>query len=196
MILNILARGLWIAQRTLKIREALAWKAATSMTKIFKSMYISRKVKLSLFLACVESTLLYNATTWTMTDGLSKRLDGCYTRLLRFALGFKWNDYITNRELYGTLPKVSQRLLERKLRFVGHCQRATDQPISELLLWDHSKLVWSKCTKGAGARPNYAKRLLIECASVVRSDVELAKLMADRGEWKKRIPFIVSENYN
>ena len=133
-----------------------------------------------------------------MTNGMIKRLDGCYTRLLRhgFCLGYTWSDHITNIELYGTLSKVSKRLLERKLRFAGHCQRATDQPISDLLLWDHSNLSWNKCSKGAGARPNYAKRLLSECSSVVRSDIELSSLMKNRDEWRKRIPFIVSENYN
>ena len=47
---------------------------------------------------------------------------------------------------------------------------------------DHSRLVQGKCSRGAGARPNYAKRLLKECSSVVQSDVELAKLMQDRVE--------------
>ena len=41
---------------------------------------------------------------------------------------------MTNVELYGGLAKVSKRLLDRKLRFVGHCQRArgADQPIKHL----------------------------------------------------------------
>ena len=140
------------------IRKALAWKAAMRLIKIWKSKHISRKVKLKLFLACVESTLLYNAVTWTMTNGLTKKLDGCYTRLLRFCLGHKWSDHLENVKLYGNLPKVSERLLERKLRFVGHCQRPVNQPVN-LLLRDHSNLTWGKCSTGDGARPNYAKRL-------------------------------------
>lgn len=32
-------------------------------------------------------------------------------------------------------------------------------PISELMFWDHSKMT-GKCSKGAGARANYAKILL------------------------------------
>ena len=54
-----------------------------------------------------------------------------------------------------------------------------DQPIKHLLIWDLSNpsLSWSTCSKGAGARPNYAKRLLNECSSsVVRNDDELRKL--------------------
>jgi len=190
--------GSWLLNsfKDFEVREALAWKACSRLVKIWKSSAISRKVKVNLFLACVESTLLYNAVTWTMTNALEKRLDGCYTRLLRFALGYKWSDFITNAELYGNLKSVSKRLLERKLRFAAHCQRAVDQPVSELLFWDHSKLVQGKCSMGAGARPNYAKRLLKECSCVVQSDVELAKLMLDRVEWDRRVRIIVRENCN
>ena len=47
--------------KDVKVREALAWKAALRLIKIWKSKLISRKVKLNLFLACIESNLLYNA---------------------------------------------------------------------------------------------------------------------------------------
>ena len=46
-----------------------------------------------------------------MTNGLPKTLDGCYTRLLRYCLGFKWSDHVTNVELYGGLAKVIKGLL-------------------------------------------------------------------------------------
>ena len=101
---------------------------------------------------------------------------------------------MTNAVLYQDMAKVSKRLLERKLQFAGHCLRAKDQPISDLLFWDHSNIIWGRCTKGAGARPNYAKRLLSECSSIVRSDIELARLMNDRDEWRARIAYIVREN--
>jgi hypothetical protein len=190
--------GSWLmdSSKDFKVREGLAWKAVIRLQKIWKSRKISRAVKVKLFFACIESTLLYNAVTWTLTNSLTKRLDGCYTRLLRFCLGYKWSDHVTNVELYGKIERVSKRLLERKLKFAGHCQRATDQPVSELLFWDHSKLTGGPCSKGAGARPNYAKRLLKECSSCVNSDIELARLMANRDEWRKRIPGIVRTNYN
>ena len=190
--------GSWLrdSMKDFKVREALAWKACTRLVKVWKSKIVTRAVKLKLFLACVESTLLYNAVTWTMTDTLAKALDGRYTLMLRYCMGYTWRDKVPNTILYGKLPKVSKRLLERKLRFAGHCMRATDQPVSELLFWDHTKMTGSKCTKGAGARPNYAKRLLQECGCVVRSDTELANLMKDREEWKCRIKMIVEENCN
>jgi hypothetical protein len=102
---------------------------------------IASAVKINLLRAAsVESTLLYNAVTWTLTDTLSRKLDGCYTKLLRYALNHKWSDYVPNRTLYNGLEFVSIRLLEKQLGFAGPCIRS-NQPISELLLWDHTKLV-------------------------------------------------------
>jgi hypothetical protein len=126
-----------------------------------------------------------------MTDTLAKALDGRYTLMLRYCMGYTLKDKVTNAVLYGKLPRVSKRLLERKLRFAGHCQRATDQPVSDLLFWDHTKMSGGKCTKGAGARPYYAKRLLLECSCVVRSDTELANLMKDKEQWQRRNKMIV-----
>jgi hypothetical protein len=134
-------------------------------------------------LACVESTLLYNAITWTITDTLERKLDGCYTNLLRYTLNYKWSDYLSNAQLYVKLKKVSVRLLERQLCFAGHCQRAKSHPVSTILFWDHTRLVTGKCNKGN--RANYARQLVKKMGAVpglVTSDVELGKLMEDRVE--------------
>ena len=99
---------------------------------------IRREIKINLFLATIESILLYNATTWTMTKTLEASLDGAYTKLLRYALNVSWKDRVKNVDLYGTLPKVSSRLRERRMIFAGHCWRcymSAPQPVHELLFW-------------------------------------------------------------
>ena len=82
-----------------------------------------------------ESVLLYGAETWTITNKIQKSLDGCYTRMLKAALNVSWKDKITNHELYGELPLLSQKLKERRLRFDGHCQRSQEEIASTLVLW-------------------------------------------------------------
>jgi hypothetical protein len=71
-----------------EIRKALAWKAFCRLVKIWKSNSISSAVKIKLFRAHVELTLLHNAVTWTLTDTLSRKLDACCTKLLRYALNY------------------------------------------------------------------------------------------------------------
>jgi hypothetical protein len=83
--------GSWLLNCTkdFEIRKALA---CIRLVKIWKSNSISSAVKIKLFTDCVETTLLYHAVTWT----LSRNLDGCYTKLLRYTLNDKWSDYVPN----------------------------------------------------------------------------------------------------
>jgi hypothetical protein len=85
-----------IRTKNVETRKALAWKACIRVVKIWKSSSIFIAVKTKLFRACVESTLLYNSVTWTLTEPLSRKFDGCYTKLLRYALNHKWIDYAPN----------------------------------------------------------------------------------------------------
>ena len=57
--------GSWLMDsvKDFEVRKALAWKACIRLKKIWKSRTLSRKVKINLFLACVESTLLYNVNS-------------------------------------------------------------------------------------------------------------------------------------
>ena len=88
------------------------------------------------FLATVESVLLYGVGCWTTTGKMRNRLDGTNTRMLRAVLGVSWKEHKTNKELYGNLPKITDTLMIRRLRFVGHCWGKKDEVISEQLLWE------------------------------------------------------------
>jgi hypothetical protein len=97
--------------------------------------------------------------------------------------------------LYNDLEFVSIRLLEKQLSFAGHCLRS-NQPISELHLWDHTKLLNCKCSKGA-SNANYSRQLLKAIERVdrlVTSDEEVRKLMLHRETWRSRIKMIVAKN--
>jgi hypothetical protein len=97
--------------------------------------------------------------------------------------------------LYNGLEFVSIRLLEKHVSFAGHCIRGK-QPISELLLWDHTKSVICKCSKGASSA-NYSRQPLKAIGRVdglVTSDEEVRKLIVDRKAWRSRIKMIVAAN--
>ena len=84
---------------------------------------------MNLFTALIESILLYNATTWTMNKTLTKRLDGAYNRLLRYALNISWKDKITNKSIFGDdIVPISTRLRQRRLTFVGQCLQSRHRP--------------------------------------------------------------------
>ena len=79
--------GSWLmdCSKVFEVRKALSWNAAIKLVKIWKNKLMKEEIKHNLFRACVESTLLNNATTWTMTKTLAKTLDGCYRRRLHYS---------------------------------------------------------------------------------------------------------------
>ena len=51
------------------------------------------------------------------------------------ALNISWWSHTTNESLFGNLSKVSQKVLQRRMRLVGHCVRHPEESASQLVLW-------------------------------------------------------------
>jgi hypothetical protein len=117
--------------------------------------------------------------------------------IVRYVLNCKWNDYEPNSTLYNGLELLCQAAFDywrSNLFSLGTVRIRSNQPISELLLWDYTKLVGCKCSKGA-SNANYSRQLLKAIGRVeglVTSDEEVHKLMLDREAWRSRIKLIVA----
>ena len=162
------------------VRKALAWSATNKLGRIWKSS-INRDLKVKFFRACVESILLYNSETWTITKAMENKIDGLYTKLLRRVLNVSWRDHVSNKELYANLPLLSSTIRQRRLRFAGHCSRAINQPVTDLLFWTPSV---GKRGRGAGIK-TFPKSLVEDTA--LSSNQEIQDLMADRQLWRQRV---------
>ena len=174
--------GAWVgsSEHDFSVKKAKAWGACHRMKNIWKSK-LRRTLKIRLFQATVEPILLYGSETWTMTKALSKRIDGCYTRMLRMALNISHKARLNNNEVYGSLPRVTFKIQQRRLRLAGHTMRHDDLVGNKLLLWE----------------PNHGRRgrgrPALTFVDTLRSDLsldstnEMGKLMADRQLWRKII---------
>ena len=105
-------------------------------------------------------------------------VDGCYTRMLRMALGVSWKQHMTNSELYGKLPKVTSKITERRLRLAGHIFRHPELTANKLLLWEplHGDT--------ARGRPHFT---FIDCLKEntgIKNKDEIGNLMLDRSLWR------------
>ena len=162
-------------EKDVKARKAAAWRACNKLSKIWKSS-LPRAFKRRLFAATVESVLLYGCEAWTITSKLAKGIDGCYTRMLRTAFNVHWKQHMTNKELYGDLPKITDKIRERRLRFAGHCYRSTE-PISRILLWN------PKHGGRKAGRPHLTYiDLLKQDTGLEEADIKTA--MLDRRVWR------------
>ena len=119
----------------ISVRKALAWSACHKLKKVWSSK-LQKEIKKRLFLATVDSVLLYGAVTWTLTKALEKQLDGCYTYMLRMAFNVSCKEHMSNEERYGDLPPVTWKIQQRRLKLAGHCWRHKEEVASSLVLWE------------------------------------------------------------
>ena len=150
------------------------------MNKVWKSE-MSDNLKRRLFVTTVESVLLYGCESWALTVKDENALDGVYTRMLPAARNVPWQDHITNVELYGKLPRLSDTIRQRRMRLAGHCVRHPELTACDLVLWE----------------PNHGKksrgRPRATCIDTLRRDTglssttEIQSLMEDREMWRGAI---------
>ena len=175
--------GAWTESSStdIAVRKALAWSACHRLRKVWSSK-LRRQIKERLFLATVDSVLLYGAETWTLTNTMEKQLNGCYTRMLRMAFNVSYKDHLTNVELYGDLPQVTSKIQQRRLRLAGHCIRHPEEIANKL-----------DGTRNRGPqKTTYVDNLLRDTG--IENSLELRYLMEDRVEWKKVVTSLGRSN--
>ena len=181
-VLDFKYLGGWMAssEHDFEIRKAMAWSACNKL-KLIWSSNLTRNLKIRLFRATVESVLLYNSETWTINKTLQRKIDGCYTRMLRMAVGVSWKAKISNVDLYQKLPPVTQTIRERRLKLSGHLVRHDEELAHNLVLWEP--------TRGRRNRGRQAVRYtdVLKQDTGLESTEELKTAMKDRQEWRKRI---------
>ena len=172
--------GSWMesSEKDFEIRKALGWSACHKMKQIWKSK-LSRKMKIRIFKATVESILLYGCQTWTVNKTLQKRMDGCYTRMLRMVLDVSWKERRTNQDLYQDLPKLSEMVRERRMRLAGHCIRHEEEIAHQLVMWEPKRGQRSRGRRAVTYLDNLKEDTNLEDAAEIRS------MMTNREEWRK-----------
>uniref|UniRef100_A0A1I8J247 Reverse transcriptase domain-containing protein n=1 Tax=Macrostomum lignano TaxID=282301 RepID=A0A1I8J247_9PLAT len=122
----------------LRRRRGLAWAAFRSIRSVLQSEALPDRQRAALFQAVIETVLLYNAETWTLTDSLEAQVDAAHAGLLRAAFKIG-NERVTNTALYhrAGLARPSDLLRRRRLQLAGHVIRAEaycPEPVQEVLL--------------------------------------------------------------
>jgi len=169
--------------RDVNSRIGLAWSAAIELGPIWRSG-LEKRLKVTFFRSVVESVLLYGCETWSLTEALNLKLDGNYTRLLRYVQGIHWSEHITNDIVYDCLPKLSATIRKRRLQFAGHCIRADNQVVSKLVLWEATGPI----RVGGGNITTYLKCILddmntVQCDKAYKFD-DIMPLAMNRELWK------------
>jgi hypothetical protein len=163
-------------EKDINVRKALAWRALHSLKCVWKSS-MNNDLKRSLFIATAEAILLYGCEAWTLSAKEETSLDGCYTRMLRMVTNVTWRNKVRNEVLYGNLPRVSEKIRERRLRLAGHCIRHNELEANDLVLWEPSQ---GKASRGS-QKLTYVDMLRRDTG--LESAEELRTLMKDKCRW-------------
>ena len=170
------------SEKDFNARKGMAWSACNDLHKIWTSK-LAPRIKIKIFRATIEPILLYGSETWTLPVKLEKRLDGCYTRLLMRVKNLSWKKHPTLKQIYGNLAPASSLVRQRRTQFAGHCQRATNEIISSLILWKpHSD--------GRKGRKLTFPDVISRDTGIPSHDLKTA--MEDREVWKSFVQSIVS----
>ena len=101
------------------------WQPIKKMRNFFCSKHLSDSHKVKLYTTYVETALLYNSETWTLTKTIEDSLNSFHRRLLRIALNVKYPKKISNAKLYKITKEIpiSEKIKKRRLSLFGHILR-------------------------------------------------------------------------
>ena len=105
---------------------------------VWKDRYINLDTKMKLYNACVLSTLLYAAESWSLTERQEARLDAFDMRCQRKILRIVWSQHIPNIRIRSMTkqPQLTNILRKRRLKWFGHVLRMDkDRAPKMLYLW-------------------------------------------------------------
>ena len=179
--------GSWLisSKKDFEVHKGIAWEQVTKLNHIWRSSVFSYNVKFLYFQALIETVLIFNAVTWTVDKSMNDHIEGTYNLLLRYALNIKWNEHVSNVEIFSKLPgysPISDRLRVLRLAFAGHCFRSPQsapQPISDFLFWN----IPGYSSNGK----NYYDLLLSDCNALGKNWKRLKDLMSYRLSWSNII---------
>ena len=108
------------------------------MRKVYKSN-IKAEIKRRIFVAKVETVLVYGSEPWTITITQEIYLNGCYTHILRMVNKYQLAKHMTNEDLYAGLGWVSYKIRKRRLRQAGHCVLHPELGANPLVHWEQTQ---------------------------------------------------------
>jgi Reverse transcriptase (RNA-dependent DNA polymerase)/Domain of unknown function (DUF6451) len=149
---------------------------------IWRSPQLSQNLKIKIFKSNVLSVLLYGCETWKVTRRITARLQVFVNKCLRRILRIRWQERITNEELWmrASFPSVNVTIKKRKWGWIGHTLR---KPVDDTT---RIALDWNPQGSRRVGRPSMTWRRTIEeeIRVVNRTWGSLKELAQRRVRWR------------
>ena len=115
-----------------------------------------------------------------MTKSLKNKLNGAYRRMLRAAFNVHCSQRVTNKKLHKDVPKITETIRYRRLKFSGHIWRHDEEIAHNLLFW----MPTTGKNKRGRPQKTYIDQLIEDAGLQME---ELKTLVANREERKSFI---------
>ena len=105
--------------------------------RLWNNHNVSIRVKGKIYRAIILSTLLYGDKTWTVYRRHVKKLHTFMMRQLRSIMKIRWNDKVTNIQVFkrAGLPSMEDLLIRMNLRWTGHLLRMPTDHLPRQVLY-------------------------------------------------------------
>jgi len=95
---------------------------------IWKERRLPLPIKTRVYLALVQSVLLYASDTWTLTSADAKSLEAFHMKCQRRILRIPWRQFVRNFEISALtgLSAINDVIRHRRIAVLGHIPRLQD----------------------------------------------------------------------
>ena len=184
-------------KKDIAARKSKVWQPVQKMRHFFKSKRLSTNHKIKIYKSYIETTLLYNSETWSLTKTLEDSLNSFHRRLLRIALNIKYPKTISNEKLYNITKEIpiTEKIKKRRLALLGHILRLdAETPAQKALQFYFTRherpvgrppLTWIQCITHDLAYTT--KHHNIKTPLSLKSLKKLTEIAKDKHRWKQEI---------
>ena len=173
------------ASNDLEVTARIA-KATASFGRLTKRLWANRNIrldtKISVYKACVLTSLLFGCEAWTLTKKQIMRLEKFHLTCLRKIAKIRWYHKVTNYDVLTRckVTSVQSMIDSARLRWTGHVVRMNNDRIPK-------KLLYGRLATGRSRPGNHNTYQNSVRSTLKRCDIpcgRLEKLASKRGSWR------------
>ena len=126
----------------------------SSLDCILKERRLPLLIKIRVYLALVQSILLYASETWTLTSADAKSLEAFHMKCQRRNLRISWRQFVRNSEISALagLPAIND-VIRHRIAVIGHIARLQDSTPAHKVLQSQVNL-----SLGRLPHPSWSRR--------------------------------------
>ena len=168
--------------------RGLAWRAYSSLDKIWKSKQTPLRLKVEIFQASVISILLYGCESWTVDNQLESKINSFAMTCYRSFLGVKRLDRVPNVDILNRvkMPPLINLVRKRQLGWLGHALRTSEEQDTArtfaLYVPEHGNIRRGRPTL---TYKQQIAQLLSDSPEMLTTE-HIIELASDRKSWRKK----------